>query len=266
MKDPCGREIDTLRISVTDRCNLRCWYCMPQQHPEMLRPEEQLTIDEIEAVVRAAVGLGFSRFRLTGGEPLLRAGLAELVARLATVPGVADLAMTTNGLLLARHAAALRAAGLQRVNLSLDSLDPVRFAEITHGGDLAVVLAGIEAARAAGLSPIKLNCVVETSADEPDARGVADFAARHGYLARFIPRMEMERGLFSQVIGGRGGDCPSCNRLRLSSHGLLLPCLFSEPVFSVRELGAEEALRRAVEGKPERGGRCSRNWMHGIGG
>jgi GTP 3',8-cyclase len=160
----------------------------------------------------------------------------------------------------------LRRAGLHRVNVSLDAVDEVRFATVTGGGDVAAVLAGIEAALAADLRPVKLNCVVERDPDEPDARAVAAWALAHGCEARFIPQMDMERGLFSRVFGGKGGDCPSCNRLRLSSAGLLLPCLFSEPAFSVRELGAEEALRKAIDAKPEVGGRCTRNWMHGIGG
>lgn len=266
MKDRSGRQIDYLRISVTDRCNLRCTYCMPTRHYEEIRHDDMLGFDEIEEVARAAARLGFTRIRLTGGEPLLRPSLEELVARLARVAGIADLALTTNGVLLVRHARPLREAGLRRVNVSLDSIDRRRYAEITQGGDLDAVLAGIDAALEADLRPVKLNCVVDRSPEEPDALGVAEFAARRDLEARFIPRMDMERGLFSQVIGGRGGDCPTCNRLRLSCHGLILPCLFSEPVFSVRKLGPEEALRRAIAEKPAAGGRCSRNWMHGIGG
>jgi GTP 3',8-cyclase len=266
MKDPFGRPIDYLRVSVTDRCNLRCWYCAPTQNWNLLRHEELLSFDEISAVVRSAAALGFRKFRITGGEPLLRPGLPDLVQRIAAIPGVADLGLTTNGVLLAEMARPLREAGLHRVNVSLDAIDPARFASITGGGDVAPVLAGIEAALDADLRPVKLNCVVERDPDEPDARAVATWAAAHGCEARFIPHMDMERGVFSKVFGGAGGDCPACNRLRLSSAGLLLPCLFSEPAFNVRELGPDEALRRAIEAKPEAGGRCSRNWMHGIGG
>jgi GTP 3',8-cyclase len=266
MKDSCGRTIDYLRVSVTDRCNLRCWYCAPTRNWDLLRHDELLSFEEITDVVRAAAALGFRKIRITGGEPLLRAGLPELVRQIAATPGITDFGLTTNGVLLAEMAQPLRDAGLHRVNVSLDAVDPARFAKITGGGDLARVLAGIEAALSANLRPVKLNCVVEHDPDEPDARAVAAWAAAHGCEARFIPQMDMERGLFSRVFGGAGGDCPSCNRLRLSSAGLLLPCLFSEPAFSVRELGPQEALRQAIEAKPEAGGRCTRNWMHGIGG
>ena len=266
MNDPFGRSIDYLRVSVTDRCNLHCWYCAPTQNWNLLRHEEILSFEEIMQVVLAAAALGFRKFRITGGEPLLRPGLPDLVQRIAAVPGVTDLGLTTNGVLLAEMARPLRDAGVHRVNVSLDAVDPGRFAAITGGGDVAPVLAGIEAALDANLRPVKLNCVVKCDPDEPDARAVAAWAAGHGCEARFIPQMDMERGIFSKVFGGAGGDCSACNRLRLSSAGLLLPCLFSEPAFSVRELGAEEALRRAIDAKPETGGRCSRNWMHGIGG
>lgn len=266
MKDSFGREVDTLRVSVTDRCNLRCSYCRPAEACAPLRPEELLSFDEIEEVVRAAATLGFVRVRLTGGEPLLRPGLEALIARLARIPGIRDLAMTTNGLLLAPAAAGLRAAGLRRVNVSLDTADPERFQAITGGGNLGAVLAGIDAALAAGLVPLKLNCVIERSPDEPDAVGVARFAAERRLAARFIPRMDLEQGVFSPVLGGNGGDCSRCNRLRLSCDGALLPCLFSQPAIRVRELGAEEALRRAVAAKPAAGGRCSRTRMHTIGG
>jgi len=266
VRDPAGREIDYLRISLTDRCNLRCGYCMPGRRTVMVDPAEFLTFDEIEETARAAAELGFRKIRLTGGEPLLRPGLPDLVRRLAAIGGITDLAMTTNGVFLAPLAAELRQAGLHRVNVSLDTLDPDRYFAITGGGELPAVLAGIDAAIEAGLHPVKLNCVVERDASEPDAISVAAFAARRGLEARFIPRMEMESGRFAQVIGGSGGDCPACNRLRLSCHGWILSCLFSEPAWSVRQLGAREALVRAIAEKPAAGGRCSRNWMHGIGG
>ena len=266
MIDRFGRRIDYLRMSVTDRCNLRCRYCMPPEGVRPLRHEDVLSFEEIADVVRTAVGMGVTKVRLTGGEPLVRRGVVDLVAMLAAVDGIADLAMTTNATLLARFAAALKAAGLMRVNVSLDAVDPARYAEITRGGSVADVLAGIDAARAAGLTPVKLNCVVGESSDEPDARDVATLGARLGLEVRFIHTMDLAAGSFSVVEGGSGGDCPRCNRLRLTSDGYVRPCLLADLQFSVRRLGAREAIERAVAAKPAAGTQCTGALMHGIGG
>ncbi len=266
MVDRFGRSLDCLRISVTDRCNLRCRYCMPTEGFPLASPDEMLSFDEIVAVAEAALRLGLTRLRLTGGEPLLRPSLERLVSRLASLPGLTDLALSTNGILLADQAGALAAAGLQRVNVSLDTLSPARYRYLTRGGDLSRVLQGIAAAREAGLWPIKLNCVVHQSAAEPDAQSVAAFAAREGLEVRFIPRMDAATGIFSVVQGGSGGDCPRCRRLRLSCTGLVRPCLFSDLGFSVRQWGPEEALRRAIAEKPAAGGPCTHNWIRAVGG
>ena len=231
MIDSFGRRIDYLRISVTDRCNLRCTYCMPPEGVPLVWRPEILSYEEIAEVARTAAAMGVRKIRLTGGEPLVRHNLVGLVKMLATIDGIRDLAMTTNGILLPRHARSLAAAGLKRVNISLDATSPGRFAEITRGGDVRQVLAGIEAARQAGLRPIKLNCVVESNSSEPDAQDVAAFAEAAGLEVRFIRRMGLGEGAFTIVEGGRGGDCPRCNRLRLTSDGRIRPCLFSEPEF-----------------------------------
>lgn len=266
MRDRFGREITYLRISVTDRCNLRCVYCMPEEGVPLVRAQDILSFEEIAQVARAAAEMGVTKVRLTGGEPLVRRDIATLVAMLAAMPGIRDLAMSTNGILLADHAHALAAAGLHRVNVSLDAVSPERYAHITRGGDVNRALAGIAAAREAGLEPVKLNCVVARSPDEPDARAAARFAAREGLEVRFIERMDPAEGTFAVVHGGSGGDCARCNRLRLSSDGLIRPCLFSDLGFSVRELGPFEALRRAVGDKPEAGGPCAHNWVRSLGG
>lgn len=266
MTDRFGRTINYLRISVTDRCNLRCRYCMPDGPTRLLPREEIMSFEEIVEVARAAVGMGFTKVRLTGGEPLVRRDIEALVAMLAQIEGIQDLAMSTNGILLADCADALAAAGLHRVNISLDSTNPQHYAEITGGGDVQQVFAGIEAARAAGLVPIKLNCVVSESSAEPDAMGVAEFARENGLQARFIRMMDTASGTFSVVEGGSGGDCPRCNRVRLSSDGMVRPCLFSDLAFSVRKLGAVPALEQAIREKPAAGGPCTHNWMYGIGG
>ena len=266
MTDPFGRTINYLRVSVTDRCNLRCRYCMTEGGVQLLPREAMLSFDEIAEVVREAAGMGFRKVRLTGGEPLVRRDLELLVELIAAIDRIEDLAMTTNGTLLAEHADALAAAGLQRVNISLDAVDAEHYAHITRGGDVHQVFAGIEAARDAGLSPIKLNCVVNESAAESDAVDVARFARDQGLAVRFIHQMDTVTGSFSVVEGGSGGDCPRCNRLRLSSDGMIRPCLFSDLVFSVRDLGPAQALRRAIREKPQAGGPCTHNWMYGIGG
>ncbi len=265
MYDRYQRRIDYLRLSVTDRCNLRCTYCMPAGGVALRRHEDLLSYEEITAFVRIAVGMGIARVRLTGGEPLVRRGVVSLVEMLAAIDGLDDLALTTNGVLLPPLAADLAAAGLRRVNVSLDAIDPDRYATITRGGNVAQALAGIAAAQAAGLGPIKLNCVVRESPEEPDAQDVAAFGRQAGCEVRFVRQMDLATGVFSPVIGGNGGDCPRCNRLRLTSDGRLRPCLFSDLAYDVRALGAEAALRLAVDTKPAAGG-CSRTTMSKIGG
>ncbi len=265
MFDRFDRSITYLRISVTDKCNLRCVYCMPEAGVPLLHHEDILSFEEIEAFTRIAVSMGITKVRLTGGEPLVRRNIVTLVSMIAKIGGIQDFAMTSNGVRLAEFAPALAAAGLHRVNISLDALDPERYAEITRGGDVRQVIAGITAARGAGLSPVKLNCVVKQSPEEPDAHDVAAFAQKEGLEVRFIRRMDLSKGLFSIVIGGSGGDCARCNRLRLSCNGLVRPCLFNDLGFSVRELGPEEAIRRAIEEKPACGA-TSNALFHAIGG
>ncbi len=266
MFDRYGRIIDYLRVSVTDRCNLRCRYCMPDEGVSLLAPEAILTFEEIAEVARTAVELGIVHIRLTGGEPLVRRHVTVLVGMLATIGGLRDLSMTTNGVLLAERAAALAAAGLRRVNVSLDAIDPQRYAAITRGGDVRRVLAGIEAAQAAGLAPVKINCVVRESSQEPDAQDVAQFAAACGLEARFIREMDLSTGRFAPIEGGAGGRCSRCDRLRLSSDGRIRPCLFSDLGFSVRQLGPRDALLQAIEQKPESGSVCTNHSFHSIGG
>jgi len=210
--------------------------------------------------------LGVTKVKLTGGEPLVRRNVKHLVELIAGLESIKDLGMTTNGILLPKQAAELKAAGLQRVNISLDSINPDKYRELTRGGDLQQVLAGITAARKAGLWPIKLNCVVELCSAEEDARGVAAFAEENGLEVRFIRRMNLQTADFSVVEGGSGGDCPRCNRLRLSSNGQISPCLFGNQVFSVRELGARQAILQAVAAKPQSGVHGRPTGLYSIGG
>lgn len=186
--DTFGRTHNNLRISVTDRCNLRCTYCMPEEVTFMDK-RELLSFEEIERFVRVAAPLGIDKIRLTGGEPLLRRNLAELVRLLAAVPGIRDIGLTTNGILLADQAQALYDAGLRRINVSLDALDPERFRQLTRRDGLDRVIAGILAAKGAGFQPVKVNAVSIRGITEPEVVPLARFAREHGLEMRFIEYM-----------------------------------------------------------------------------
>jgi len=193
--DALGRPLRDLRLSVIDACNFRCPYCMPADRipdDHGLDAASRLSFDDMETLVRSFARLGTHKLRITGGEPLLRKRLPELIARLAKIDGIDDLALTTNGSLLAPHATALREAGLHRLTVSLDALDPERFAAMSGGrGKLADVLAGLAAARAAGFERIKLNCVVQRGVNEDQVLPLAAFAREHGHVLRFIEYMDV---------------------------------------------------------------------------
>ncbi len=283
MKDRFDREITYLRVSVTDLCNLRCLYCMPDGVCRV-RHEDILSFEEITEIVTAAAELGIYKIRVTGGEPLVRRDCAELCRMIAAVPGIREIDITTNGTLLSRYAADLKAAGVTRVNISLDSLDPEKYARITGGGSLSDALAGVEAAEAAGLMPLKLNVVLIGGFNDDEIPAFVELTRERPLELRFIELMPMG-GCFGReaylpgsavlervpaleelpdnggvarlyrLPGGRGRVglisplsrhfCASCNRLRLTSEGHLKPCLHSGQEISVRGLHGEE-LRRTL--------------------
>ena len=187
--DPFQRSITYLRISLTDRCNLRCVYCMPEAGIKFVPRQQILTLEEIARIVRIAAGMGLRRVRLTGGEPLVRNGITQLVRWIAETPGIEDISLTTNGMVLASYAEELARAGLKRVNVSLDTLRPDRFREITRHGDVAAVHEGIAAARAAGLSPIKINVVVMREVNDDEAADIARTTLEEDWEVRFIELM-----------------------------------------------------------------------------
>jgi cyclic pyranopterin phosphate synthase len=189
LTDPFGRRITYLRLSVIEQCNYRCDYCMPESPHRSCGQEERLTIDETVAIVEAFASLGVARYRLTGGEPLLRRDLESLASALSAVDGVSDLSLSTNGDLLAGRADRLHRAGINRINLSLDSLDPASFRRITRGGDLNRVVAGIDAAIAAGMRPLKLNMVVMAGINDHEIAPMIEFARQRGAALRFIETM-----------------------------------------------------------------------------
>lgn len=188
LRDSFGRKINYLRLSVTDRCNMRCRYCMPADGVAKLCHEDILSYEALLRVARAAVDLGIEKIRVTGGEPLVRKGVVDFMAQLAGIPGLKQLVLTTNGLCLEEMAEKLRSAGVQRLNISLDSLQPEVFARITRGGDLARVLAGIAAADRAGF-PIKINMVVMRGINDAEIVDVASLALKKPYTVRFIEYM-----------------------------------------------------------------------------
>ena len=190
LTDPFGRKIEYVRVSVTDRCDLRCFYCMPEGFRDFEVPEHWLTFDEVERVMAAFGRLGTRRVRLTGGEPLVRHGLPELAARLNALPGIDDLSLSTNAVRLAKHADALAAGGVERINVSLDTLRPEVFKRVT-GGKLEKVLDGLMAAKRAGFDPIKINMVVMGGINDNEVGDMVDFCIEHGFTLRFIETMPM---------------------------------------------------------------------------
>jgi GTP 3',8-cyclase len=193
-RDRFGRQIDYLRISVIDHCNLRCVYCMPLRGLSFVPSPELLTAEEIELVARAALTVGFRKFRLTGGEPTLRPDLLEIVERISALDGVADLSMTTNAILLPRLAEPLAAAGLHRINVHVDTLDPGRLKRLMRFGTLEEIEAGIAAAEDAGLKPIKINCVVTRDYNDSDVVDLAKRARDRDWHVRFIELMPLGGG------------------------------------------------------------------------
>ncbi len=304
LSDSFQRPINYLRISVTDRCNMRCVYCTPAEGIELFHRDEILTFEEVLRIVEAASSLGISKVRLSGGEPLVRSGLADFIAKLSRIQGIDDVSLTTNGLLLKENAAKLKEAGLRRVNVSLDSLRKDRFRAITRGGDLSKVLDGLEEAGRTGLHPVKINTVVMRGVNDDE---IVDFCLRSkdGWNVRFIELMPMTRdegkdklitiAEIQKIIEKRMGKlqpgpkivgngpakyfrlenasgtigfispvsehfCFGCNRLRLTAHGKLCPCLLGEEEIDLRnplrngitDEALKEIIKEAARSKPER--------------
>ncbi len=217
--DPYGRRIEYVRLSVTDRCDLRCHYCMPVGFKDFEEPEHWLTYAEIERVIRAFGELGTRRVRITGGEPLVRKHLPQLAARLAALPGIDDLSLSTNATRLDKQAGALYRAGVSRINVSLDTLKPERFKEITRG-KLDKVISGLMAARQAGFFPIKINMVVMKGVNDDEVQDMVDFCIEHDFTLRFIETMpvgDTGRNATNQYISLQDV------KARLAEHYELLP-------------------------------------------
>ncbi len=299
--DTYNRGIDYLRISVTDRCNLRCIYCMPPEGIPLIPHDEILSFEEITAVVRVAVDMGINKIRLTGGEPLVRSEIAKLISMIASIDGIKDISMSTNGILLSKYASELTDAGLNRVNISLDTLRYDRFKYITRTDNFSDVLKGIDAAFKVGLNPVKINMVPLKGVNEDEILDFAKLTLEEGWHVRFIEHMSIHENvipipnhiLFQTIetlgqlepffdlsgngparyyrLPGASGTigfispvsepfCQQCNRLRLSSSGILYPCLFSEAGIDIKQVlrssaSSEEIknqLKIAIKRKPEK--------------
>ena len=294
MKDKYERKINYMRLSVTDLCNYRCQYCMPSEGIKKCAHDDILSLEDFEEIVRAGATLGIDKVRITGGEPLVRCGLTDLIENIHGIPEIRDIAMTTNGSLLAGKAEMLKKAGLKRLNISLDTLRPDRFQKITRRGNLYDVLGGIKEAQEAGFDNIKINTVLMGGVNDDEIRDFAAFAMENAFTVRFIELMPMgecanwDRKRFlkaekvlevlpelrrvthdgvSEVFalpGGRGriglirplGNrfCQSCNRIRITSDGMLKPCLHSDMEIPLKGLKGEalrDVLIKGIGLKPE---------------
>jgi cyclic pyranopterin phosphate synthase len=214
-------RVDYLRLSITDRCNLRCTYCMPPEGVKARGHDQILSYEEMAAFTRVAAGLGISKVRITGGEPLVRVGCADLVGMLSRTSGIRDISLTTNGVLLPRFAEELAKAGLKRVNVSLDSLDPVRFARITRGGRLEDTFAGLDAAFMAGFSPVKINTLLLPGVEE-ELDSFVQLTREFDVHVRFIEFMPLDRRVAGDDLGGEGRLLPAGDLLRRLMAGHVL--------------------------------------------
>ncbi|MDA3948892.1 MAG: radical SAM protein [Spirochaeta sp.] len=267
MHDTFGRRINYLRMSVTDKCNLRCTYCMPAHGVRRRRHEEIVRIERFIAVATAAREVGVTKIRLTGGEPLVRRGILELVQGIGALPGIEKLGMTTNGTLLAPVAESLRAAGMTHLNISIDSLDPRRYRTITRGGSLEDALNGVFAAVAAGFTEIKINKVVtgdpEDARDEQELRA---FCEEYGFRLQRIAEYSLSEEKRDAIGVERPLPCEECNRIRMLSNGNLKPCLHSNTEIPIDWTDIKGSIRQAIMLKPERGAVCDNRSMVEIGG
>lgn len=287
MKDRYNREISYMRISLTDRCNFRCLYCMPEDGIEKCSHDDIISLEEVEEIVRAAATLGIKKIRLTGGEPLVRKGLVSLCEKISKIPGIEEICLTTNGALFKDYAKDLKDAGVARVNFSLDTLDPEKFRKITRGGDLEKTLAAIEEAINLGFK-VKINVVLIGGFNIDDIEKLAEYTKDHDIQVRFIELMKMgqtinwdeDKFVSNNIVLEKLPDleavktdgvakvyklpgykgtvglispisscfCQDCNRIRLTADGKLKPCLHSNREISLRGLKGDDLVNALKEG------------------
>jgi cyclic pyranopterin phosphate synthase len=268
MFDTYKREINYLRVSVTDRCNLRCTYCMPEAGIELKSHADILPYEKIVQIAAAAAKLGIHKIRLTGGEPLVRKNIAFLVRELKGVSGISEVSMTSNGTLLDLLAEELKQAGLDRLNISLDTLDAGKYRQITRNGDSERVFAGIRAARKAGFTATKINMVLIPGFNGNEVEAMKKFCRENGLLLQRIHHYSLydHETVQKELAAERPLSCHVCNRLRLTADGKLKPCLFSDREFAVDFAAIPASFEKAVQAKPKHGVACRNrgNWQ--IGG
>ena len=268
MLDKFNRQITYLRISVTDRCNLRCIYCMPQTGIELKKHSDILSYEEIITIVRNAAELGINKVRLTGGEPLVRKNIEVLVKSLKSIEGIKEISMTTNGTFLENKAIQLKKAGLDRLNISLDTIRGELYYELTRGGDINNVMKGIDASLDAGFKNTKINMVVIPGKNDLLTTEMQNFCNKKGVKLQRINHyfLDHDHSPNTNKDYERPLPCDSCNRLRLTADGKIKPCLFSDIEIPVFIDTIKENLIKAINAKPVRGACCTTRGIWQIGG
>jgi len=268
--DQHGRRIDYLRVSVTDMCNYRCSYCMPAEGIPLKPHRDILSYESIALIASSAGKLGFTKIRLTGGEPLVKRNIESLVEMISLTGKYREITMTTNGALLTDEKAhKLKSNGLTRINISLDTLDPFRFSELTRGGNINDVFAGIEAAKKAGLYPIKINMIIFAGTKPDEIKAMRSFCDKNKLTLQTIKHFSLynrENESDYPHTFDRPQSCDLCNRLRLTADGYLKSCLFSDRETKVDLNNIEQSIREAIGVKPLHGTACANRMMCQIGG
>ncbi|MFH0702416.1 MAG: radical SAM protein [bacterium] len=265
MLDRFNREINYIRISVTDKCNLRCIYCMPEEGISLKSHSEILRYEEIELILKEAVKLGINKIRLTGGEPLFKRDIETLVKKISSIDGIKQLCMTTNGTLLSQKAKILKQAGLNSINISLDTLDPEKYRKITRIGNIKDVFNGIEAALDEGFF-VKLNMVVLKDINEDEVQAMQEFCQKRHILLQLINHFSLNSVKQNEYYFDRPPKCKNCNRIRLLCDGVLKSCLHSDEEYRVDFNNIAKSLKNVILSKPEKGSSCTLKKMVEIGG
>ncbi len=267
MLDKFDREINYIRISVTDRCNLRCTYCVPP-NAVLKEKKSNLSPDQIISVVKEGVNLGIKKIRLTGGEPLLRKDIFKIIKDIRSVNGVEEIALTTNGTLLSKYAVDLKNSGLDRINISLDTLDPLLYKKLTGSENISVVIQGIESVKNAGFKDTKINMVLIPGVNDKEIEKMKIFCRDKGVKLQRINQYSLSNieSIDRSLSAERPKKCSSCNRIRLTSDGKLKPCLFSDTEIDLDKENLSASIKEAIRSKPPCGSSNNSRGNWEIGG